>query len=259
MTSPSRSFGVLPLHRARILDQRFELESGRPEIAIVKEQARLELDLAEPQRGIGERPARIDVEIRCARQRARSLPSAEVLPGRSEGQLAREIAQGRPRQAFNKGLTVVALRELRSNEQVAGSPESIFERHVPHDLDRFHAHARPSRGMAPDDLGRRNVDNRASFKIRTPPGRRAILGDQTCGRACKSGGVIYCRFGGAGHGSISLALMMPVQARTLLVGTIETRTLPLSRRVEARSSRSFEARVFAREFGRNREETARAN
>src|SRR6266436_2517591 len=126
-------FGVLPVHRARVLDLRLELESGLPEIAIVKEQARLELDLAEPQRGIGEGPARIDVEIRCARQRARSLPSAEVMPGRYEGQLAREIAQGRPGQAFNKGLTVVALRELRSNEQVVGSPESIFERHVPHD------------------------------------------------------------------------------------------------------------------------------
>jgi hypothetical protein len=36
----------------------------------------------------------------------------------------------------------------------------------------------------------------------------------------------------------------------LLVGTIKTRSLPLSRRVEARPSRSFEARVFARNFGR---------
>src|ERR1700704_1380945 len=70
MTSPSRSFGVLPLHRAPVLDQRFELESGPPETAIVKEQARLELDLAEPQRRIGERPARIDLEICCTRQRA---------------------------------------------------------------------------------------------------------------------------------------------------------------------------------------------
>jgi len=78
-------FGVLRLHRARILDQRLQLESGLPEIAIVKEQARLEFDLAEPQRGIGERPARIIVEIGRARQRARSLPSAEVMPGRNEG------------------------------------------------------------------------------------------------------------------------------------------------------------------------------
>src|SRR5712671_3413848 len=64
-------FGILPLHRARVLDQQLELESGLPETAIVKEQARLEFDLAEPQRGIGERPARIDIEIRCTRQRAR--------------------------------------------------------------------------------------------------------------------------------------------------------------------------------------------
>jgi hypothetical protein len=64
------------VHRARILDLRLELESGLPEIAIVKEQARLELDLAEPQRGIGERPARIDVEIGCTRQQ-RCLLSRE--------------------------------------------------------------------------------------------------------------------------------------------------------------------------------------
>jgi hypothetical protein len=69
-------FGVLPVHRARVLDLRLELESGLPEIAIVKEQARLELDLAEPQRGIGERPARIDVEIGCTRQQ-RCLLSRE--------------------------------------------------------------------------------------------------------------------------------------------------------------------------------------
>jgi len=41
--------------------------------------------------------------------------------------------------------------------------------------------------------------------------------------------------------------MMPVQPQTLVVvavtTTSKTPTLPLSRRVEARSSRSFEARV----------------
>jgi len=49
----------------------------------------------------------------------------------------REIAQGRPGQAFNKGLTVVALPELWSNEQMAGRPETIFEWRVPHDLESF--------------------------------------------------------------------------------------------------------------------------
>src|SRR3981189_1686817 len=92
--------------------------------------------------------------------------SAEVMPGRNEGQLLRAIAQGRPGQAFNKGLTVVALPELCSNEQMAGSPETIFERRMPHDLDGFHLQARPSCGMASDDLRRRNVDKQARFKIR---------------------------------------------------------------------------------------------
>src|ERR1700752_4002581 len=77
-------FGVLPMHGVRVLDHRLELESGLPEIAIVKEQARLEIDLLKPQRGIGERPARVEVEVGCRRQYAGSLPSAEVLPGGNE-------------------------------------------------------------------------------------------------------------------------------------------------------------------------------
>jgi hypothetical protein len=47
-----------------------------------------------------------------------------------------------------------------------GSPEPIFERRVPRDLNRFHMQAQPSPGMAIDDLRRRNVDNLASLKIR---------------------------------------------------------------------------------------------
>src|SRR5882757_2372272 len=246
-------FGVLPVHRARVLDLRLQLESGLQEIAIVKEQARLELDLVEPQRGIGERPARIDVEPGCTRQRARSVPSADVMPGRDEGQLVREIAQGRPGQACNKGFTVVALPELWSNEQMAGRPETIFEWRVPHDLDRLHVQARPSCGMAPDDLRRRDVDKRARFKIRVRPCRRVKVGDRRCSRWHKRSGLIQSRFGGVGHCSISLATM-PVQPQTLLVVavtiTIKTRNLLLSRRVEARPSQSFEARVFARNFGR---------
>jgi hypothetical protein len=41
--------------------------------------------------------------------------------------------------------------------------------------------------------------------------------------------------------------------------TIKTWSPPFSRRVEARPSRSFEARVFAREFGPSRKKAARAN
>ncbi len=131
--------GVLPVHRARIFDLRLELQRGLPEITIVKEKARLEFDFAEPQVGIGEKPARINVEVSCARQRARSLRSAKDVPGRNKSQLVTEIAQSRARQAFYKGLAVVALGELCGNEQMAGSPKSIFERLVPHDLDCFHA------------------------------------------------------------------------------------------------------------------------
>src|SRR5882757_5049713 len=253
-------FGVLPVHRARVLDLRLELESGLPEVAIVKEQARLELDLAEPQRGIGERSARIDIEKGYTRQHARSRPCAEFMPGRNEAQLVREIPQGRPGQAFNKRLAVVALPALYNNEQMAGSSESIFQRAVLHGQDPFYGQARPSRGMAPDDLRRRNVDNRARFEIRRQSCRRAIFCDRMCGRRHTRSELIQGRLGGVGHCSISLATTMPVHPQTLLVvaatTTIKTRNLLLSRRVEARPSRSFEALVFARNFGRSREKVA---
>src|ERR1700676_25131 len=92
----TEGFGVLPMRRPRVLDLRLELESGLPEIAIIEEQPRLEFDLAKPQVGIGKRPARINVEIGYARQRARPLRPLKDMPGRNEGQLLREIAQGRP-------------------------------------------------------------------------------------------------------------------------------------------------------------------
>src|SRR5712691_10232479 len=53
----AKHFAILPGHRVRVLNQRLQLESGLPEIAIEKEQSRLEFDLLEPQRGIGEWPA----------------------------------------------------------------------------------------------------------------------------------------------------------------------------------------------------------
>src|SRR5712672_1521589 len=204
-------FGVLARHRARVFDQRLELESGLPECAIVKEQARLELDLAEPQCRIGERSARIDIEIGRMRQRARPLRTLKIMPRGNEGQLVGEIAQGRPRQAFNKSLTVVALRELCRNEQMAGSPESIFEWLVPHDLDRLHNQARPCRGMASDDLGGRVVDNRASFIFWMPCGP-VMFGYRTCGSGQQRSGLIQGRFAGAGHCSIHSPLMMPASA-----------------------------------------------
>jgi hypothetical protein len=50
--------------------------------------------------------------------------------------------------------------------------------------------------------------------------------------------------------------MMTVQPKTLLVRTIKTRSLLFSRRVEARPSRLFEARVVVRNMWRSRGETA---
>jgi|GraSoiStandDraft_25_1057303.scaffolds.fasta_scaffold575592_1 hypothetical protein len=56
-------FDVLPRHRARILNLRSELESGLPEVVIVEEHARFELDLAEPRLEIGQSPARVETNI----------------------------------------------------------------------------------------------------------------------------------------------------------------------------------------------------
>src|SRR3954447_4419297 len=133
----AKHFAVLPGHRVRVRNQRLQLESGLPEIAIEEEQSRLEFDLLEAQRRIDEWPAGIDVEIGGTRQCARFLPSAEVMPGRNKGELTCEIAKRRPRQTFNKGLAVVALGDFSGNEQMPWSPESVFKRHVPHDLDRL--------------------------------------------------------------------------------------------------------------------------
>src|SRR6476620_3791569 len=110
------------------------------------------------------------------------------MPRGNEGQLVGEIAQGRPRQTFNKSLTVVALRELRRNEQMAGSPESIFEWPVPHDLNRFHNQARPCRGMASDDLGRRVVDNRTSCRFWMRPCGQVMIGYRTCRKGQQGSG-----------------------------------------------------------------------
>jgi hypothetical protein len=46
---------------------------------------------------------------------------------------------------------------------MAGSPESIFKGPASHGLDRFHMHARQCRGVAADNLRRREVNTRASF------------------------------------------------------------------------------------------------
>src|ERR1700686_1263525 len=108
--------GVSLVYRTRVLHQRLELERDLPQVTIVKEQAGLELDLAKPQRRIGERPARIDVDVGRAHQRARRLRSAKIMSSRDESQLPREIAQGRPRQALDKSLAAVALGKLRRNE-----------------------------------------------------------------------------------------------------------------------------------------------
>src|SRR5258706_2679073 len=97
------------------------------------------------------------------------------MPSGNEDQLLREMAQGRPGQAFNTGLTVVALPDLWSNEQMAGTPETIFELRVPHDLGRFHVQARPGRGMSTVDLRRREVDQWARVNIRMHPLQRVLF------------------------------------------------------------------------------------
>src|SRR5258705_9447491 len=115
---------------------------------------------------------------------------------------------------------------------MAGSPETIFERRVPHDLDRFHVQARPSCGMAPDDLRRRNIDNRARFKIRMQPCRRVIFDDRTSGGVGKSTGLIQGRFGGGRPFLISPPPMKPVSPPAPPVREIQNPGVPSHPAVE---------------------------
>ena len=102
-------------------------------------------------------------------------------------------------EAAEKGFSVVALREFRCDQQVAGSSETLFEWCVPHDPDRFHVQARPSCRMASDNLRGRNSDNRARLKVPTGPCRRLIFGKRAPGRGRKNIGWIQGLFAGDGH------------------------------------------------------------
>ena len=87
--------GMLPLTQRGIVGQRLELARGLPQVLIEEEEAGLELGFGETQFGIDQRPARIDVEVREARQRARLLPAEEPVAGRNEAQFVAEFVQPR--------------------------------------------------------------------------------------------------------------------------------------------------------------------
>src|SRR5260221_2423657 len=98
--------------------------------------------------------------------------------------------------------------------------------------------------MPPDDLGRRIVDSRASFKLGKQPCRRAIVGDRTCGKRPRGSELIEVRLRRTGHCSIPPAANGCLSRQTIawwrhkaVVTAIKARSLLLSRRVEAGASR----------------------
>jgi hypothetical protein len=74
-----------------------------------KEQPRLELDLGKAQFRVEQRPRRIDVYERAARQGARILPAMEVMSGGNEMQFVAEFTLCRSLKAFDDGFAIVAL------------------------------------------------------------------------------------------------------------------------------------------------------
>jgi len=93
-------------------------------------------------------------------------------------------------------------------------------------------------------------DGKMSTVERDPDPSAALpaghIGDRTSGSWARSTGLIQGRFGGAGHCSISLPAMMPIQPETLLVGTIKTRSVAVSHAELKPILTLFEARVLRR-------------
>jgi hypothetical protein len=123
-------------------------------------------------------------------------------------------------EAAEKGFSVVALREFRCDQQVAGSSETLFEWCVPHDPDRFHVQARPGCRTASDDLrGVMATTERGS--IPTGRRRRLIFGKRALGRSRKNIGLIQGRFGEAGHVRFHSLLCSLLTPDVLLVGDLD--------------------------------------
>jgi hypothetical protein len=126
---------VLPLIGRGTLRLCVELLRRLPQVAFEEVQARLELGFGKIEPRIHPRSARIDVEIGDARQRSRLLPAEVAMAGRHEAQLAAELSQGRPRQAFDEGLAVIPLSAFTHDQQMTRCPESVFEGFTPEDFD----------------------------------------------------------------------------------------------------------------------------
>lgn len=124
----SKCLTILSVHQAATFNLTLEFEGGLPQVPIMKEQAGLELNLAESQCGIGKRPDRIDIEADRTGQRTWLLRAAKVVSGRNEGQFTVNMRKFERGQTFNKSFSVVALREFCRDEEMARRSEPIFKR-----------------------------------------------------------------------------------------------------------------------------------
>src|SRR5262249_34463430 len=81
------------------------------------------------------------------------LPAVEAMARRHKGQLARQVAQRRRRQAFNRRFAFVARALLRGDQQMALRLVGIFEWIALRDLDGFAGQAVEAREVTAHDLG----------------------------------------------------------------------------------------------------------
>jgi hypothetical protein len=139
--------------RPLILDLRFQLERGLPDVVVEKEQPRSELDLREPQLRVGERGVGIDLEERAAREHPRILPAVKPVAGGNEAQPATELALGRALEAFHDGLTIFTLGALTCNQHVVGRLHATFEPVETRDFDDVSFDPIPRGVLSTHDIG----------------------------------------------------------------------------------------------------------
>src|ERR1700722_536063 len=128
-----------------MFDQRFELEDRLPDIAVKKEQPRLELDLGKVQFRVEQRTCRIYVHERAAHQDARILPAVKVMSAGNEMQFMAEFTLCGSLKAFDNAFAIVALRLLRSDQNVGRGLYPTFESFQARKFKRLDPNSLPCR------------------------------------------------------------------------------------------------------------------
>src|SRR6202042_244299 len=104
-----------------------ELEGRFPDVAVKKEQPRFELDVGKVQFRVEQRSCRIYVYEGAAHRDARILPAVKAMSGGNEMQFMTEFTLCGSLKAFDNAFAIVALRLLRSDQNVGRRLYPTFE------------------------------------------------------------------------------------------------------------------------------------